>query len=335
MKKNLKSFFLFFIFLVSCTNKKTVSRADFIIGTICSIKIPASKNADAILEKCFAELKRLDKILSANDENSELSKLNTSAFLNPVKVSPELLELVAFSKMVSKETDGAFELAIGSLVKLWGIGFENERVPHESEIKELLPFCKSENIKIIDEEIFLETANSKIDLGAVGKGYAADRMVEILKSENVESAIINLGGNIYVLGKKFFTNENWKIGLRNPSGAPTDSALVLQVSNTSVVTSGTYERCFEQNGVHYHHILDPKTGYPVKNNLVSVSVICENSTYADALSTAFLVLGYEKSLDFLKKNYSKKISVVFMFKDGTYKTTNEQLIAEDKMMPAH
>lgn len=319
--------FVFILLCISCQEKKAVSRTEFVIGTICSIKIPESESSDRILNECFSELKNLELILSANDENSELSKVNNYACDRPIKVSSELYELIKLSKKIAVQTNEAFNPAIGQLVKLWNIGFDNAKVPEKNEIKNALTFTSVDNIELKGEsEVFLKNRNTKIDLGAIAKGYLADKLVRLLKDKNVKSAIIDLGGNVFVLGKKFFTSNNWKVGLRDPKADSNDVFLSLELSNTSVVTSGIYERFFIKDGIRYHHVLDSKTGYPVKNNLVSVSVICESSTYADALATAFLVMGYEKSLNFLKNFSDQKLDVVFIFDDGTYKTTNEALI---------
>lgn len=329
MKFFLKNIFFIFCCLnfFSCGNE-TVSRTEFLIGTFCSITIPKNKNSDSVLNECFENIKALEYIFSANDFHSELSKLNEVAFTNPTVVSDELLELITLSKKIAKETCGAFDPAIGKLVNLWGIGFENENVPPDTEIKKVLEGLSYKNIIIDGNKIFFTNENVKIDLGGIAKGYIADKVIKLLKEKKVESASVNLGGNVYALGKKFFTDDNWRIGLRKPYEDVNSYEIMLSVNNTSVVTSGVYERRFEKDGVEYHHILDPKTGYPVRNNLVSVSVVCESSAYADALATAFLVMGYEKSLDFIKNFSEKKLDALFIFADGSYKTTNENFIVK-------
>lgn len=329
MKFFLKNiFFVFCCFTFFSCGKETVSRTEFLIGTFCTIKIPKSKSADFILDECFEKIKTLEYIFSANDFNSELSKLNEVAFKKPTEVSNELLDLIILAKKIAEKTDGAFEPAIGNLVKLWGIGFENENLPSEVKIKKAIEDLSYKNILIDGNKISFTNENIKIDLGAIAKGHITDLIVKLLKEKKVESASINLGGNIYVLGKKFFTDDNWRIGLRKPYEDLNSYELVLSVNNTSVVTSGIYERYFEKDGTKYHHILDSKTGYPVRNNLVSVSVVCESSAYADALATAFLVMGYEKSIHFIKNFSEKKIDAVFIFSDNSYKTTNKSLLVK-------
>lgn len=304
--------------LIACRHNGISERTEFVIGTVCTVKIPQTTSAENILKDCFSELQRLETILSANSNSSELARVNTTAHKKPVAVSDELFELVALSKKISEQTDGAFDPAIGALVKLWGIGFENERIPEQAEIEAALPFAVSDNIALNmqTKEIFLRSKNTKIDLGAIAKGYAADKIVMLLKKQGVHSAVLDFGGNVFVLGKKFFTDEDWTVGIRNPARKNTELAFSLKVNDTSVVTSGIYERFFFKDGIRYHHVLDPKTGYPVRNNLASVSVVCKSSAYADALATAFFVLGYEKTKAVLPR-FEKNMRVIFIFADGS------------------
>lgn len=327
MKKNFKKILWILILcsFVSC-GKETESRTEFVIGTVCTITVPKNKNSSRILDECFKKIKRLETVLSANDADSELSFVNQTAAEKPVTVSPELLYLIQTAKHCAQITDGAFEPAIGRLVKLWNIGFEHERVPAPSEIENALYDVSYKNIVITGNTVFFENKNIQLDLGGIAKGYIADCIVAFLKEKNIQSAIINLGGNVYAMGKKFFTDAVWHIGLRKPYGTADSYNHIVKVTDTSVVTSGIYERYFEENGLRYHHILDVKTGYPVRNNLVSVSVICESSTYADALATAFLVMGYEKATQFIKNFTEKKTDAIFIFDDGSYQCTNENIM---------
>ena len=329
MKKFFKCAAIFFVVcaLLDCKNEID-KRTEFVIGTVCTITIPKNGASRAVLDECFQKLKQLELILSANDSTSELSRLNATAANNPVTVSPELMNVLRTALHIAEITDGAFEPAIGKLVKLWNIGFENERVPQDDEIQNALQGLTHKNILLSDDKVFFASSTIAVDLGGIAKGYIADYLTEILKEKKVESAIVNLGGNVYVLGKKFFTDEEWAGGIRKPESTSDDYCYVLKVRNTSVVTSGIYERYFEANGVRYHHVLDAKTGYPVRNNLVSVSVVCESSMYADAFATAFLVMGYDRSMHFLKSFTEKNLSVVFIFDDGTISAYGEKEAAQ-------
>lgn len=323
------------VLFFGCRLNKTDSKTEFVLGTVCSIEIPKTKTSAALLEACFSELRRLEKVFSANDASSELSAVNKTAYKAPVVLSENLAALLTQALDIAHKTDKAFDPAIGAVVKLWNIGFDTARIPAQSEIDNVLPEAIVENIKLENSDagttVFFTSEKVKLDLGAVAKGYSADYIAALLKANGVKSAVINLGGNVLTIGKKFFTNDNWKIGLRNPSGSADSVKLILSISGKSVVTSGIYERYFEKNGVRYHHVLDPKTGYPVKNNLMSVSVVCESSTYADALATGFLVMGYEKSIAFLKqseKMHGEKVDAVFFFDDGSWKSTNDSIILD-------
>lgn len=345
MKKN-SAFIRFFIFsiilfshitLTSCSGKtviKEYSRADAVLGTVCTVRILTEKpeaEALSILKAVFTELKRLENIFNANGNShnaentsdmSELEKVNNLAGIKPVEISDELYVLVKTALFFAEKTDGAFNPAIGPLVKLWNIGFDNQefdgkkksRVPTQDEIKSVLPLLNYRDIILQKNTIFLQKKGMRLDLGGIAKGYAADKTAEMLKKAGITKALIDLGGNISTLGtnKK---NEHWKIGIRNPNIGKTNSVMTVALSNTSLVTSGNYERNFKENGMLYHHILDGKTGYPVKTNLNAVSITCEKSVYADALSTASFVLGIEKT-QLLLQSLPEVNTAVFFFFNG-------------------
>lgn len=339
MKKN-TTFIRLFIFpvmlfshimLTACLGKQAIreyTHADTVLGTVCIVKILTEKSeADSILAAVFTELKRLENIFNANGdlnnaENdsyvSELEKVNSLAGITPVEISDELYDLVKTALFFAENTDGAFNPAIGPLVKLWNIGFDNQeldeekktRIPTQEEIDSVLPLLDYRNIILQKNTIFLQKKGMRLDLGGIAKGYAADRAAELLKKAGIVNALIDLGGNILTLGtnKK---GENWKIGIRNPNIGKTNSVMTLMLTNKSVVTSGNYERYFKENGILYHHILDWKTGYPVKTNVNAVSIICEKSVYADALSTAAFVLGNAKTQHLLQSIPELKASAFF------------------------
>lgn len=326
MKKIVLFCFIWLLTFFSCTKHETISKNEFVIGTICSIQIPKTPEAEKILDKCFEELRRLEMIFSAHDDKAELALLNKSAPHTFVTVSDELYELIDIAKNFSMLTDYAFEPAIGHLVNLWSIGFDNEKIPESSEIEATLEFCSSEYLRLEGQSVMRMSEYCQVDLGAIAKGYATDHIASILRAENIESAIINLGGNILALGKKFFSNSAWSIGLRDPAGTFDMTKKIVAVENKSVVTSGIYERFFFEDGKRYHHVLDPKTGYPVENEIASVSIIADSSTLADVLATACLILGYEKSMSVLS-NFD--VVAVFFFKDGSIQATDESIFIGD------
>ncbi len=251
---------------------------------------------DAIYQEIWSELDRLDHLLSMKDDKSEIAKINASAGIKPVKISEEVFNLIKQALDYSKMSD-TFDISIGALVQLWGIGTENARVPTQAEIDQVLPTINYQNV-VLDETahtVFLKQKNMAIDLGAIAKGYAADLTKQILLKHDIDSAIINFGGNILTVGTKT-DGRAWRVGIQTPDNARGSYMGILQLSDNSVVTSGTYERFFEQDGKRYHHILSTTTGYPVDNELASVSIVAENSMVCDALSTLIFVQGVEQGL---------------------------------------
>ncbi|PIE99041.1 MAG: thiamine biosynthesis protein ApbE [Treponema sp.] len=329
MQKIKKSLFYFlFVCFISVTfvSCKPKQQSEFVLGTFCLIKVEYHKNAEAALKKAFERLYEIDGIFNANTDTSELADINKTAFKKPVKVSDELYSVLSTACEFAQKTNSAFNPAMGKIIKLWNIGFDNASVPDDFQIKENLKYAVYQNIELKHGYVFLKDERTKIDLGAIVKGFAADEVAKILREEGIKNAIINLGGNVYAIGNKKTSGSKktkWKIGIRSPFKKNADLAFVLTLENQTVVTSGTYERFFESNGKKYHHILDSQTGYPVENNLVSVTIISDKSIIADALSTSCFALGYEKSLDLLK-GFSNT-EAVFIFKDGSYKITDEKL----------
>lgn len=272
----------------------------------------------------------IEKTFSRTDENSELYKLNKKAGSNEsTKVSDELYEVIKSSLEYAKSTEGKFDPTIGPLVEAWGINSDNARVPSVEEIDNYKPLIDYNLIEMNDEkkEIYLPNEGMILDLGAIAKGYAADKLQTHLVSKGIKHAIINLGGNIIIVGERFEENElgnkTWRIGIRDPQSKNSDDAIArIYVSDKTIVTSGIYEREFydEKTKKYYHHILDPDTGYPVDNNLASVTIIADSSTDADALSTSVFSLGLEKGRQYVEN--IDGIDAIFINKDNEiYKTS--------------
>lgn len=323
--KTLKSILVFMLCctlslsLIGCTsNEKNeptqpLTKTEVIIGTVCTISLYDIKDV-AVLDKAFTRLKELEDILSINKLGTELDKVNNMSGKEPVKVTDDTFTVVAQGLKYSKLSGGALDITVGPLVKLWGIGTDAAKVPSEEEIKEKLPLINYNDI-VLDETnktIFLKRENMIIDLGAIAKGYAADEVAKILTENNVKSAIIDLGGNIFALGSKL-DGPNWKIGVQDPEDARGASIGYIEVVNKSIVTSGIYERYFESNGKKYHHILNPKTGYPYENEILGVSILSDKSIDGDSLSTTLFALGIEKGLEFV--NSQPGVEAIFVSKD--------------------
>ncbi len=253
-----------------------------------------SKNAVKKVEK---EINRLDSLLSVQNKNSEIHKINKSKSLSP---SEEVLEIIKGSKEISKKTNGAFDITTEPLTRAWGFcnGVDN-RVPDKKEIKDILKNVGVENISIDNGKIILNK-NTSIDLGAIAKGYASHKANKILSDNKITSALISLGGNVRAIGSKP-DGSPWIVGIADPDDTSQQIG-TLSVKDTSVITSGGYQRFFESKGKKYHHIINPHTGYPAESGLKSVTIVSEDDTLGDALSTALFVMGLDKATEFYKEN---------------------------------
>ncbi|MHC1685060.1 MAG: FAD:protein FMN transferase [Clostridiaceae bacterium] len=283
------------------------------MGTVIEQKV-YGKNAYEVAKTVENVLKRLEDLLSFFISSSEVSKLNSSAGKDKVTLSSETLYILKKAKFFSNLSEGAFDVTIAPLVKQWGIFTENERIPSQSEIEHTLKLVNYKEISIENPSnaASLAKTGQMIDLGAIAKGYAADKAKEIYKEHGIKSAFINIGGNVHVLGNKP-DNSLWKIGLQHPSKKRGTCIAVIILSDKSMVTSGDYERNFEKDNIKYHHILDPRTGYPSDSGIISATVVSKYSIDADALSTAIFIQGLEKGVDIINK--LKETEAIFITKE--------------------
>ena len=252
--------------------------------------------------------------MSSQLTSSEISKINNMAGKDYVKVSEDTFYVIKESIEFSKISNDTFDISIGPIIDLWSIGTDSAKVPSKEEISDKLSLVDYKNI-LLDENthsVKLNKENMKIDLGGIAKGYAADKIYKYLKEENLESALINLGGNVYALGTKK-NNEPFSIGIQDPTKPRGNSIGNIKVSNKSVVTSGVYERYIEKNNKIYHHMINPHTGYPFENNLSSVTIISNNSMICDALSTTTFGLGLEKGMQLVEN--LDNVEAIFITKD--------------------
>jgi thiamine biosynthesis lipoprotein len=255
---------------------------------------------ESLASRVFRLIKQQENIFTVNRPHSEVMAVNHAAGSHPVEVSQPVYELIKRAKAVSLLDDSLFNFTIGPLVKRWKIGFNGHSVPAVSDLQSLLALTNPYDVVLDDatRSVFLQHAGMEIDLGAIAKGYIADVVRDFLLAEQVPQGLINLGGNVQTLGAS--GQEGWGIGLKKPFAAEDALLGVIHVSNKSVVTSGIYERYFELDGRRYHHILDPKTGYPLDNELQSVTVISEDSIDGDIYTTLLYGMGIEKSLEYLQ-----------------------------------
>lgn len=288
--------------------------------TIVSITVSSDseEKANTAIDKAFSELERLAKLLNFYSEDSEISAINRYAGDKAVKVSPETLEIIEKAVYVSENTDGAFDITVGPLVRLWN--FQNNVLPDEKLIKEKLRLVGYKNI-IVDKEkstVFLKTKGVQIDLGGIIKGYAANKAVEILKQQGIKSGIVAVAGDIKTFGIRP-DGSLWNVGIQNPR-QQTDKDEILStvgLSDMAISTSGDYQKFFIKDGRRYHHLLNPKTGYP-DNECRSVTVIAKDAAFTDAFATGIFVLGARKGMDILSR---LKLDGVIIDKDGKIHVT--------------
>ena len=243
------------------------------------------------------EINRLERELSRTVSTSDVYQLNAGG---SASVSDETAALLTAAVEYSEKTGGLFDVTIAPLVTLWGITTDSPRVPSQGEIDALLPLVGSDHIRLDGDTVTLDTGCA-VDLGGIAKGYASDRVAEILRQNAVTGAAVSLGGNVYVCGQKP-DGTGWSVAVQDPKN--TDSyALTLELTDTFAVTSGGYQRFFTgEDGTVYQHILDPRTGRPAETDLLSVTVIAQNGTMADAYSTALYVMGEQGACDFWRQS---------------------------------
>lgn len=269
---------------------------------------------ESLASRVFRLIKQQENIFTVNRHDSDVMAINHAAGSHAVRVSQPVFNLIRCAKAVSELPDSSFNFTIGPLVKRWKIGFSGNSVPDAASLRALLPLTNPHDVQLDDasRSVFLQKAGMEIDLGAIAKGYIADVVRDFLMQENVENALINLGGNVQTLGAGG-EGAGWAIGLKKPFSEPDELIGVIHVTGKSVVTSGVYERYFECEGRCYHHILDPKTGYPLDNELLSVTVISGDSIDGDIYTTLLYGMGLEKSLEYLQA--FADIEAIFVTRD--------------------
>ena len=272
-------------------------QTEFLFDTYCTITA-YSKNAEDATRAAFDEIARIHKLTDFFDENSDVSRINNSKANKAVMVDPIVMEILETALKIGRESDGAFDVTLAPVSMLWKFD-EGEPVPPTAdEVQAALETVKAGGIEIDAESLTVTklTDETKIDLGGVAKGYAGDAATKILSEMGVKAAIVDLGGNISCIGKNPNSKDGkWRIGLQKPFSPTGEYSDMVEISEGAVVTSGTYQRYFEYGGERYHHIIDPSTGQPSKQDFDSVAVVGNSSMEADCLATAAYVLGREKS----------------------------------------
>lgn len=267
------------------------------LGTWNNIKLYNCENSTLVQDKIISRIQEIDDHMSAFKEMSDISKIVGNAGISPVKINKDTAQVIEHAIRYYKKTDGAFDITIKPLVDLWGIGKNQSYIPTDDMIFDARNKVDSSKLSI-DMKISLARLNingGAIDLGGIAKGYAADEIKRILLENEIENAIINLGGNIVTIGTRQ-DGSSWRVGIQNPLAPRGEYLGILSVSNKSVVTSGSYEQFFIKDKVRYHHIIDPRTGYPAQTSLLSVTAVCDKSIDADALTTSLFIMGIEKGI---------------------------------------
>jgi FAD:protein FMN transferase len=276
--------------------KQNIEKRFPALGTLNSIRV-FGRSDERILEPAVQRVLQIDDRMSAFKPQSDISKLNRNAGNGYTELHEETFRLILRSIAFSEMSGGAFDITVRPLTELWGIGKKGDYIPEEADIRNAK--CLVDHTKLSADErthsVSLALPGQAVDLGGIAKGYAADEVKRILLEADVKSALINLGGNILTIGDGP-DDRPWRIGIQNPI-APTGQYLgILSTADRTVVTSGSNERFFIKDGIRYHHILDPRTGYPAQTGLLSVTAVCGSSTDADALTTSIFVLGAERGM---------------------------------------
>ncbi len=291
------------LLLSGCTVKSEQSATAFMMDTVVNIKAVADKG---VLDDALNTARNYEALLSHTDKESEIYRLNENGAL---KVSDDVAYVLTEALKYCKITNGKFDISLGEVTDLWD--FENKTIPTDAALKSAAE--KSGYTKITMDGNNINTGGTKINLGAVAKGYIADKVRDYLLANGVDSGVLNFGGNVVVFGDDYSV-----VGIKDPKGNRVLAK--LKVKNTSVVTSGTYERSFIKDNKNYHHILNSETGYPADTDLLSATVICSDGTKADIISTCCLLLGLQDGLEVI--NSQTDVEAIFVTLDGEIFTSS-------------
>ncbi len=280
----------------------------FAMDTYMTLKVYGD-NSSKVLDQCEMEIKNLESIFNVNDTDSDIYHINSRSG-SVVQVDQNTAAVIEKATDMSEKTDGALDISIYPVLREWGFTTGEYSVPDEKTLQNLLQFVDYHNINVNGVNVNIPEAYA-IDFGSIAKGYASDQLVSILNENGISSALLNLGGNVYALGTKP-SGEKWTVGIQDPTNS-TDNICIVKVSDRAVITSGNYERFFERDGKKYWHIIDPKTGFPADNGIISATVIGKNGAECDALSTALFVMGTDKAIKYCQQH--RDIDAILVTKD--------------------
>ncbi len=297
-----------------------LTKSYYAMGTKITLSVSHSSPENQ-LNRGYALIKYYEKLLTVNTTDSEVSLINQAAGKHAVHVSSISYNLIKKAIEISKKNLG-FDVAIGPLIKLWHIGFSDAKLPKKQNIEKKLRLIDPKQTVLNDQKksVFLKKYGMELDLGAIAKGYIADAISKLWRKEKVKRGIINLGGNVLMVGPSPHPNNLWNVGIQDPFKKRNNSLAILKIPALSVVTSGIYERFLNFKGRRYHHILDPKTGYPIKNNLASVTVVSQKSIDGEIWTGIGFYNGFYRTLKLLPP---KNLGFIFITKDyKLYITSN-------------
>lgn len=303
-----------------------------IFGTYYNIKIHTRTAVPSLKEDIQKEFAKVNQHMSVFEKKSEINQINNLEAGEEMEISSELARLLTTAKRIHKESNGAFDPTVGRLVNLWGFGVDGKHnIPDEQSIKNELKYVGLDKIDLKENTLTKKQSTTYLNLSAIAKGYAVDRLARLFKRGGYNDFLIDIGGEVYVSGNKSSKKTGWIIGIANPSNPEEENRLVLNLSDMAVATSGDYRNFYEIDGKKYSHTISPKTGYPVENNLVSATVFAETCMEADAYATALMSMGETKGLKFADKN---NLAVILFIKDGNgqinslYSKQAQELIGE-------
>ncbi|MBP8082173.1 MAG: FAD:protein FMN transferase [Spirochaetes bacterium] len=304
---------LYAAFLFACVKEPSVSISESRMGTVISQTVYGQNAQEAVIE-ASTRLAQLEKILSFHDDKSDLSKLNSNAGRDFVQLKSETLLLLKASVHYSEVTGGSFNILTGPLSKLWKVTSPDADIPQHKKIKELLALIDYKDI-IIDESnssARLRRKGQMADLGGIAKGFATDEVIAVYKRHGIKRAFVNIGGNIGLLGKSP-DGKPWRVGIQSPDGGKNKFICALKLSDCALSTSGGYERFFKKNGKSYHHIINPKTGYPSESDIASATIIAQNSIESDAMSKIF-IMNSNEAVELIKRTNGRAVIITRDFR---------------------
>jgi thiamine biosynthesis lipoprotein len=316
LKSKILFFFITALFMTGCSFSKSssenepLSATEFLLNTVVTVSLYDVKDPD-ILDECFQLCKTYENLFSRTTDASDISRINQNGSL-PTDVSAETVKLLNAGLYYSELSDGAFDITIAPLSSLWDFTADPFSVPDAGLIDEARKKVNWKQVIITGTNVSL-TEGGSLDLGAIAKGYIADCMKSYLESKGVKSALINLGGNLLTVGSKP-DGSAFRIGIQKPFGDTNETIGYLEINDYSIVTSGIYERYAVTEGTLYHHIINPKTGYPYDNNLNSVTIVSKCSIDGDALSTVCFALGLENGMELIES--LDDTEAIFITKDN-------------------